>query len=591
MMTYSDLRRPSGFSLRAPGFSALLALTLALSACADMQPKQSATLDRINQEMSQASADASRGGKVPAAVADALLPPLNIELASGGDKRVEPRFDLAVNNAPASQVFLGIVSGTRYSMLLHPDVSGQISVNLKDVTVKEALDALRDLYGYDCRIDGSRIFVYPAGLQSRFFQVDYLLAQRQGNSDIRVTSGSVVDSGAGSSNSGSNSNQGSNSSGSSSTSRSLISSRISTTSNSDFWTELSEALKTIIGTADGRSVVVSPQSGVIVVRAMPSELQNVELYLNKAQLSMDRQVIIEAKIIEVNLQDSNQSGINWSYLNRNNQRLLSMGGDTSQFLYPGTSVGATPVGTADAATLGGVLGGGISAVKGMTKDGLFGIAFQTRNFAAVMEFLQTQGTIHVLSSPRIATLNNQQAVLKVGTDQFFVTNVSSSTTSTVSGTTSLPNVTLQPFFSGIVLDVTPQIDDDGNITLHVHPAISQVTSVETNIDLGTAGSLKLPLAQSSVRETDSIIRAEDGQIVAIGGLMKQSTDGLENQIPGLGNIPGVGVMFRNSNRSSQKQELVILLKATVVQGSASWNRDVQHSQERIQNITRPTSAR
>ncbi len=549
-----------------------------LSACTTpQQPKQSVALEQINREMTQAAAE-SRNEKTPDAVANALLPPLRIELPKGAEKRLEPRFDLIVNNAPANQIYMSIVSGTRYSMLLHPEVSGSISVNLKDVTVKEALDALRELYGYDYRIEGSRLFVYPAGMQSRVFQVNYLLAERMGSSDIRVTSGSVVDSGGGSSSPGSAPVPGS-AAPSMTTTRSLVSSRISTTSNSNFWNELAAALKTIVGEGDGRSVVVSPQSGVVVIRAMPGELRSVETYLRQAQLAMDRQVILEAKIINVDLHDGKQAGINWAALNKADQHGFSVGADTSKFAYPG---GAIAAGT----TLHDALGTGMATSGGTTAAGLFGIAFQTGSFAAVMNFLDSQGNTHVLSSPRIATLNNQQAVLKVGLDQFFVTNVSSSTTSTVSGTTSLPNVTLQPFFSGIVLDVTPQIDEEGNITLHVHPAVSDVTEVTKNIDLGSAGNLKLPLAQSNVSETDSIIRAQDGQIVAIGGLMKQSTADAQNQLPGLGDVPGLGVLFRNTNRNNQKQELVILLKATVVRGSAAWNQDILHSQQRIQDMTR-----
>ena len=129
----------------------------------------------------------------PAAVDQALLPPMEMGMPSVAGLELEPRFDLTVNNAPAAQVFMSIVSGTRYSMLVHPGVGGAMSVNLKDVTIREALSAIRELYGYDYRIEGARIFIQPAGLQMRVFQVNYLPGQRRGTSDVRVTSGAVTD--------------------------------------------------------------------------------------------------------------------------------------------------------------------------------------------------------------------------------------------------------------------------------------------------------------------------------------------------------------------------------------------------------------
>ena len=123
---------------------------------------------------------------------------------------------------------------------------------------------------------------------------------------------------------------------------------------------------------------------------------------------------------------------------------------------------------------------------------------------------------------------------------------------------------MQPFFSGISLDVTPQIDDNGTVMLHVHPAISSVAEKEKVIDLGEQGSYRLPLATSSINETDSIVRVRDGQIVAIGGLMQQNSINDRSGVPGLSNIPGVGGLFRYQANSENKHELVILIKPTVI---------------------------
>jgi len=533
------------------------------------------TMKQINDEMARAARENAKPA-TPDQVSQALLPPLKIDIPAASARIVEPRFDLVVNNAPANQVFMGIVSGTRYSMLVHPDVTGTISVNLKNVTVFEALDAIRDLYGYDYKLDGTRIYVQPLTLQTRVFQVNYLTSLRKGTSEITVSSGSISNTSSGGTTTPTSTIS------PTTTATALQSSKISTTSDSDFWGELKSALSTIVGTEGGRSLVVSPQSGVIVVKAMPAELRAVEKYLHAAQISVDRQVILEAKIIEVKLDAGFQSGINWAGFDKNSQFRGGMGTNAQNVTLPS---GALTAGT----TLSNLVGGGLASASGTTTGGIFGLAFRTSSFAALLEFLESQGAVSVLSSPRISTLNNQKAVLKVGTDSFFVTNVSTSTT-TGTTTTSNPNVTLQPFFSGIALDVTPQIDENNNITLHIHPSVSDVTTVNTAISLGTSGTLNLPLASSAVSETDSIVRAQDGQVIVIGGLMRSASLSDNSQIPGAGDVPILGNLFRHTNRSTSKRELVILLKPTVVKSGDTWSQNILESQRNFQNLQQPSPA-
>ena len=205
------------------------------------------------------------------------------------------------------------------------------------------------------------------------------------------------------------------------------------TSSTDFWDELSRALKAIVGEEKGRSVVISPMSGVIVIRAMPDELKNVSAYLKASQISVERQVILEAKIVEVQLNDSFQSGVNWAaFKNGTNSHLTVGQGSAGSSLTPTGTALSNPILTA---TPGSSLLPTVAASlpTGAVAGTLFGLAFQTSNFAALLNFLESQGNVHVLSSPRIATLNNQKAVLKVGTDEFFVTEVTGGTQSTSGG--------------------------------------------------------------------------------------------------------------------------------------------------------------
>ncbi|MBY0439354.1 MAG: secretin N-terminal domain-containing protein, partial [Burkholderiales bacterium] len=533
----------------------------------------------------------------------------------------EPRFDLAVNNAPAAQVFLSIVSGSRYSMIVHPDIKDSISVNLKDVTVGEALETLRDLYGYEYRVTGNRIVVQPVTIQTRIYQINYLLANRQGRSDIRVTSGSIsTPTGGPGSQGGPGTATGATGGvpglpGSAGIIRPIESSRVTTTADNDFWGDLGTALRAIVGAEQTRNVVINPQSGLIVVRALPAELRQVENFLRRKQAIVERQVMLEAKIIEVTLRDSQQTGINWAAFRAGpNSRFGAgvvtpgttlrtdgfVGGPTARAADGSSLAGsalsinparANPLNPDPLSSLTGAAGSLTSAItSGVSSPGtLFGLAFQTSNFAALLSFLETQGAVDVLSSPRIATLSNQKAVLKVGTDEFFVTNVTTTTTSTGTTSQASPTITVQPFFSGIALDVTPQIDGENNIILHVHPSVSQVVDRTKSIDLGTLGNFRLPLASSTINETDSIVRVQDGNIVAIGGLMQTRSSNDRAQVPGLGNVPGFGHLFRNTARTQVKSELVILIKPTLIRSEQSWTQDLVETQERIQAMRRPVT--
>ncbi|MTW04656.1 pilus (MSHA type) biogenesis protein MshL [Duganella ginsengisoli] len=577
----------------------VLGAMVVLAGC--QTPSSRDTYDAIGKEMRAATSKAPAAAAAPDAVEAALLPPLPA-LASQLPKArpvLDERFNVSFNNVPVQQFFNSIVAGTRYNMLIHPEVTGNITAHLKDVTLMEALDAIRELYGYDYKVEGTRIYIRPLTMQTRMFKVNYLTATRKGTSNVRVSSTSVGSVGpqtsGGSGNGGGNNNnqqQGGNLPGQPGQSgqQGLDASNVTTAMESDFWKDLKAALEALVGgQGEGRSVVISPQSGVIVVRAMPDQLRSIDQYLKATRLAVERQVILEAKILEVQLNTGYQTGINWasfaSFKTGHDNRA------SSGFLAPGTSLAPLPFAGGQPPTMTSGGAAGISASTGFnianaaTNAGsLFGLAFQTSNFAAMISFLESQGSVHVLSSPRITAINNQKAVLKIGTDEFYVTGVSTTQNNTAAGNTTSPNVTLQPFFSGVVLDVTPQIDDEGGIMLHVHPSVSQVTTVNKTVNLGSAGSLNLPLAASSTSEMDSMVRGQDGQIVAIGGLMRQSTTDDASQVPGADKVPVLGNLFRNTDQKTQKRELVVLIKPTIVDGPGAWSQDTEDAARRIEQL-------
>jgi len=583
--------------------SNLAILAALLGSCAQPYPVDQGILSEIE------NATRPRASQ-PEAVRDALLPPLRAEMPKAAGAPLEPRFDFLVNAAPARQVFMSMVSGTRYSMVVNPAVSGTLSLNLKDVTVREALEAIREAYGHEFRIDGTRIYVEAAGLQTRVFQVNYLIGLRSGRSDVRVSSGAVsgveqAGGGAGVPAPGAvpgvPGQAGSPALSAlglgSIATQSLDATRVSMVSQSDLWNEVTIALRTLIGTGAGRNVVVSPQSGVIVVRAMPDELRGVEKYLKAMRLSVERQVMIEAKVIEVTLNDQYQAGINWAAFSG---RGLSAGqvsqGTLLQNTGPGgvsapIATGASSItGSAGAYTITGPTLGSFpgSDLINFTNPAasLFGLAFQNNNFAALLTFLESQGSTQVLSSPRVATLNNQKAVLKVGTDQFFVTAITGTPITNLQGTVTSVQLTptFNSFFSGVSLDITPQIDEDGNILLHIHPRVSDVQNNPVQFNFGIGGAQDIPLARTTVNETDTLVRARDGSIVALGGLMQVEVVNQKSGIPGLQDIPFIGAAFRSTTRVTVKKELVILLKPTVIKSEKDWEQDIQQTRDRIQSL-------
>ncbi|HHC6645412.1 TPA: pilus (MSHA type) biogenesis protein MshL [Vibrio parahaemolyticus] len=511
----------------------------------------------LNESINQANSRALE--EIPSSVEADLMPNLDSNVSS--DNGTSKRFRIQANAVEARSFFASLVKGTEYSVAIHPAVQGNITVNLSDVTLDEVLSVVQNMYGYDVMKSGKVIQVYPAGMRTVTIPVDYLQFKRSGRSLTSIVTGSVTSAGTsnsgGSSDSSDSSDSNKSNNGNDSSTTSTGGTRIETITESDFWPMLQQAVANLIGSGKGQSVVVTPQAGVITVRAFPDDIREVREFLGVSQERMQRQVILEAKILEVTLSDGYQQGINWSNLS------ASIGNSGSIIVNRPAS--ALPPLDAIGTLLGGQTNVTIS-------DG---------NFEAVLNFMSTQGDLNVLSSPRITAANNQKSVIKVGTDQYFVTELSSNA-GNGENSNAVPEVELTPFFSGISLDVTPQIDNKGNVFLHVHPAVIEVTEEVKQLNLGgDFQNIQLPLAKSSIRESDSVIRAKDGDVVVIGGLMKQQNVEQVSKVPFLGDVPALGHLFRNTSNVTQKTELVILLKPTVV-GVNSWQKELERSRDLLQ---------
>ncbi|MEE8057818.1 MAG: pilus (MSHA type) biogenesis protein MshL [Pseudomonadales bacterium] len=536
----------------------LFAACLLVSSCAwtPRETRDNSSLEAIQKELSALDKKPRSAVVLPPEQVDAaLLPSLLLGVKSGigsgaaAGEQAEALFDISVDEVNARDFFMGLVKGTAYNMVVHPDVEGTISLELQKVSIADVMEVVNAVYGYPYKQRGNLYQIFPGGLRSEVFHIDYLNLKRQGISETHVTSGEV--SSAGSSSTGGNSSNGSNNSGSGSN-RGRIGAQVRTETEADFWTELRESLTLLIGTEEGRKVIIMPQTGIIVVRAMPIEINTARDFLHRAELIMHRQVVLEAKILEVQLNDSYQTGIDWTAVSNINGNSLSFGVAGSKTISPNA------------------IGGAFSAT------------FTTDDFLGVIELLETQGSVQVLSSPRISTVNNQKAVIKIGRDEFFVTEISNTTTTSTGTTTSNPEVELTPFFSGIALDVTPQISEDGKIILHIHPSISNVEDQTKTIVLGDQ-TVELPLALSTIRETDSIVYARSGQVIVLGGLMQNKSEDSNSGMPVLGNLPLVGHLFSQQRNATTKTELVILLKP-IIMGPDGLPEGTKKSQQRFRQF-------
>lgn len=550
----------------------LCCLSLALFGCQTTERQQpTAAKQAINDAMQPAAPNAviPPAAPMPSALQQELTG--SSLLAGVQQAPQEKRFNVSAHDVDAKVFFNSLVESTPLSVAVHPNVAGKISLSLKGVTLPEVLKVVQDLYGYEISRSGKVLQIYPAGMRTETFSVNYLDMERDGLSLTSVSSGRITDNnnsnnrngnssnnnnfGGSNSSGGNNNNFGGNNNNNNTTNGTFISSRTKT----NFWGKLQETLESIIGTKDdGRSVVVSSQAGLVTVRAFPDELRQIREYLNKSEQHLQRQVILEAKIVEVRLADGYQQGIQWDYMLN---RAVSQGNTVFNF-----NRTAGNFGDSISQALGGLTSVSFAYQSGDDRS----------EFSGLLNLLKTQGDVDVLSSPRVTASNNQKAIIKVGTDEYYVTNVSASTVASASTSVTTPDVELTPFFSGIALDVTPQIDGDGNVLLHVHPSVTEVSDQQKDIQVGN-DSLELPLAQSEIRESDTVIRARSGDVVVIGGLMKSDSSNRESKVPLLGDVPLLGQLFTNKVKAVNKTELVILIKPTVV-GANTWQQQLKQSQ-------------
>lgn len=438
-------------------------------------------------------------------------------------RKATRRYTLVLAGAEVRELFLSLAKENEFNLILSPEVAGTVTMDVKAATAPEIMDEACALLG--CRVEaaGNTVRILPPRRVTRIFQLDYLLTSRVGSGSLTAstsTSGSESGSVSGTTTSASSTSSG----------ESQSENTVSTEEKLDFFSGIVEEVQSLLSDGEAK-VVLNRATGTLVVTDFPARVEQVERYLDSLEARSRAGVMIETKIFEVALDDSTQYGINWSALP-----------DLSSLSLSGSLSGG--------ATFRQTLQSGNTAFQ-------FGVVGS--KFDAFVDALSTQGQINVLSTPKVSTLNNQRAIIRIGRqDVFFRATVTPATTTTAAFVTFNPDTITE----GIILSVTPQIGRDGRIMLAIHPSITEKVGEAKAPDGNTA-----PIVD--VRETNTVVSVRDGETVFIGGLMQERTQEVIRSVPLLGDIPFLGALFRSNDQQKKKTELVILITPRRVRGAAA----------------------
>ncbi len=447
-------------------------------------------------------------------------------------RAAEARFTFSAENLPVKQALALFARANRLNIVPDLDVEGEVTVDFHDLPLDLAMRALLEANGYYFVKSGELIRV--RNRETRLFHIDYINATRvgQGASGVAISSGLSGEGGGGGAIQGS-------------------SMSVSATSTIDFWTDLATQLRSLVGEAG--SVTINSLAGTVLVSSNHRTIELVAEYLESIAGRIVSQVDIEVQIYEVGLSNSFQLGIDWvrvaSSLTRNYGTEFATG-----LVVTDSAYGAQP----------------LPAGLTLTQD------ISERDITAVIEALDQQGSLKIVSKPRLRTLHNQPAVVRVGQDfPIFTTEVVAAPGSppVLTTTVSVQNVTI-----GTVLSITPEVSADGLITLDITPAVSRLVRVERLI---TNSGSQATAPVIDIRQSTSIVRVRDGDTVVLGGLVQEGTATTVRKIPVLGDIPLLGKAFRGELKTRENTELVFFVTPRIVH--AGRERPLEPAQARDKN--------
>ena len=432
-----------------------------------------------------------------------------------GKREPERLYSFSLRDADIREVLMALSKQTSFNIVVDQDVQGRVTVDLKNVSMVEALDTLTELLDLNYRIRQNMVRVGKPAPETRIFSLQYVNLKRTSSSSATAQIGAAGGGITGTTTGG----------GGGGTSGSTT---VSTSTDTDLWRDIEAGVTKLLSPAG--KVVMDKQGSNILVTDLPKFLDRIGSFLESVEGSVQRQVLIEARIVEVTLTGEFRFGLDW-----------------------GAIAQAAALRGASTISAGKIIGQSLSPGAGG-----FQIGVVSTDFRAILETISTQGELQVISSPKLATLNNQTAVIRAGTDEvFFETRVSE--TPSLTGTQTSKTVNPRTVTIGVVLGVTPQVGADGTVVLHIHPTVTEKRG-EARSAIGDT----FPILD--VREADMIVRAREGQVVVIGGLMQEKRIDSDSKVPILGDLPGIGRLFRSTTQEVRKTELVVLLSPTVMVG-------------------------
>ena len=507
-----------------------ISLCFALLACSGIQqPPKQGQFPRFQEEQPKKTIKLDFLSPLPLA-ARVVHPKKESQLPQ---KAKEKLYSFTAKDMPLKKAIELFSKSYELNVLIDNDIDGTINIDFHDLPFEQAMEAILSAFGYYWEVNNNLIRV--RSWQTRVFNINYISLNRMGSatSEAQVSSGGG-DSGGG----GGGSDSGGGGGGGGGSDAGKI--EIKQENSIEFWKELEEQLKTLIS-ENGR-LVINSIAGTIQVSDTHPHVKEVTQYINEINDSIHRQVNIEVKILEVTLNDDYSLGIDWT-------RLVSPGTTGTESDFNISNIISSPVGTGTA------LSPTLSLATFETGSG------GENKLTAVLTALEEQGELQIVSQPHIRTMNNQSALIKVGTDRTFFRR-EQNTDSTASGSNTTTTDVPQVVTEGIVLAITPQISKDGWIMMDISPVVTRVSSVSEVRNSG--GQVVSSAPNLDIRQTSSLIRAFNGETVIIGGLI-QTQDARSNRgVPGFKHVPGIGKLFEGDYQNSIKKELVILLTPTLI---------------------------
>lgn len=552
---------------------ALLSGTLLFSACSSVPPPP------VSKGHLQAPSPVS--GAVPEYVAPAPVPPKPPKPAQR-----QELYTVVMQNVAVQDLLFALARDAQMNVDIHPAIAGTVTMNVRDQTLLEVLERVARQVDLRYEVQGRNISILPDTPYLKNYRVEYPNIQRDANANV-ATSTNVASTGSGGSATGSNAST----------------ATIVNTTNNRFWVNLVANVRDLLRETDkvlsgdggsssnpvasggsgtsnpiasgggspgpaaaganaaaagiGRavyreaaSVIAHQETGTLSVRATQAQHQRIGEFLERVMRSARRQVLIEATIVEVDLSNRYQQGIDWS--------LVASGGTNTD---PGVFVG--PTGSSSGLATGGLVSGLLRITRTDTN------AFDGRDLTMMLNLLESFGTLRVLSSPKISVLNNQSSVLKVVDNKvYFTISVTPGTpaTTTTAATPATYTSTVNTVPVGFLMNVVPQISESNEVTLNLRPTISRITGYATDPNPALAqNSIVNRIPEIQTREMESILRVPSGGVAMLGGLMQDSRNNLSDEVPGINRVPFLGNLFKYRDETSKKTELVIFLRPTVLQ--------------------------